>query len=90
LSRAIIRLHVDINVGDPVWPEPQQVHLPRLLGGEMTVRAYPFEMVLAEKIVTAIARGTANIHAGEILAISTFYHFGMTLRAIRCNNRFCE
>ena len=28
LSRAAIRLHVDINVGDPIWPEPQKVRLP--------------------------------------------------------------
>jgi hypothetical protein len=25
LSRAMIRLHVDVNVGDPIWPEPQHV-----------------------------------------------------------------
>jgi hypothetical protein len=31
LSRAAIRLHVDVNVGDPIWPEPQYVSLPRLL-----------------------------------------------------------
>jgi len=60
LSRANIRLHVDINVGDPIWPTPQQVRLPRLLDGELIVRGYPLEMVLAEKIVTAMARGTAN------------------------------
>ena len=30
LSRAAIRLHVDVNVGDPIWPEPQYVSLPRL------------------------------------------------------------
>lgn len=60
LSRASVRLHVDVNVGDPIWPEPQNIMLPRLLGGELTVRGYPLEMVLAEKIVTAIARGTAS------------------------------
>jgi predicted nucleotidyltransferase component of viral defense system len=60
LSRAVIRLHVDVNVGDPIWPEPQQVTYPRLLEGSLVVRGYPLEMVLAEKIVTAIARGTAN------------------------------
>jgi predicted nucleotidyltransferase component of viral defense system len=60
LSRAVIRLHVDVNVGDPIWPEPRQVSLPRLLEGTLVVRGYPLEMVLAEKIVTAIARGTAN------------------------------
>ena len=60
LSRAIIRLHVDVNVGDPIWPEPLSVRLPRLLDGQLVVRAFSLEMVLAEKIVTAIARGTAN------------------------------
>jgi predicted nucleotidyltransferase component of viral defense system len=60
LSRAAVRLHVDVNVGDPIWPEPQQVRLPRLLNGELLIRGYPLEMVLAEKIVTAVARGSAN------------------------------
>jgi len=60
LSRAMIRLHVDVNVGDPIWPEPQHVSLPRLLDGVLLVRGYPLEMVLAEKVATAIARGTAN------------------------------
>ena len=60
LSRATLRLHVDVNVGDPIWPEPQNITLPRLLNGALFVRGYPLEMVLAEKIVTAIARGTAS------------------------------
>jgi predicted nucleotidyltransferase component of viral defense system len=60
LSRATLRLHVDVNVGDPIWPEPQNITLPRLLDGALIVRGYPLEMVLAEKIVTAIARGAAS------------------------------
>jgi hypothetical protein len=60
LSRAAVRLHVDVNVGDPIWPEPEYVSLPRLLDGVLRVRGYPLEMVLAEKVATAIARGTAN------------------------------
>lgn len=60
LATAVIRFHVDINIGDPIWPEPQQVQLPRLLGGEITLTGYPLSMVLAEKIVTAVERGTAN------------------------------
>lgn len=52
---------VDISVGDPVWPAPQQVELPRLLGGEpLRLRGYPLHMVLAEKIVTAVDRGAAS------------------------------
>ena len=44
LSRATIRLHVDVNVGDPIWPEPQHASLPRLLDGILRVRGYPLEM----------------------------------------------
>lgn len=71
LSRAIVRLHVDVNVGDPIWPEPQRIAVPRLLDGVLTVRGYPLEMVLAEKIVTAIARGTANTRWRDFLDIYT-------------------
>jgi hypothetical protein len=52
--------HVDVNVGDPISPAPQEVQIPRLLGGQISVKGYPLEMVHAEKIVTAIARGTVN------------------------------
>jgi hypothetical protein len=57
---AQLRFHVDLNVGDPITPAPEQVRVPRLLGGEITVLGYPLAMVHAEKIVTAMARGTAN------------------------------
>lgn len=60
LATAKIRFHVDVNIGDPIWPEPELVRLPRLLGGEIVVRGYPLAMVLAEKIATAYERGTAN------------------------------
>lgn len=60
LSTARLHLRVDVNVGDPITPLPQTVHLPRLLGGEIVVRGYPLAMVYAEKIATAIARGTAS------------------------------
>ena len=60
LSRAVIRFHVDVNVGDPIWPGPQRISIPRLIDGVIIVHGYPLEMVLAEKIVTALERGTAN------------------------------
>jgi len=60
LASARVSFHVDVNFGDPVWPEPREVSLPRLLGGTISVRGYPLEMVHSEKIVTAIQRGTAN------------------------------
>lgn len=60
LATARIPFHVDVNFGDPMWPAPVRVGLPRLLGGEIDILAYSLTMVLAEKIVTAVERGAAN------------------------------
>lgn len=60
LAPARLSLHVDINVGDPIWPGPRPIVLPRLLGGTIKLTGYPLAMVYAEKIVTALHRGTAN------------------------------
>lgn len=60
LATARHHFHVDTNVGDPISPAPKEVRLPRLLGGEIVLRGYPLTMVHAEKIVTAIVRGTVN------------------------------
>lgn len=60
LSIAKVAFHVDINVGDPVWPEPEPVQLPKILGGTLQIVGYPLPMVFAEKIVTMLERGTAN------------------------------
>jgi len=60
LSTAKVVFHVDVNVGDPIWPAAQNVILPRLLGGQIDLMGYPLPMILAEKIATAIQRGTAN------------------------------
>jgi predicted nucleotidyltransferase component of viral defense system len=60
LATARPHFHVDTNVGDPISPAPKHVRLPRLLGGEIVLRGYPLAMVHAEKIVTAITRGTVN------------------------------
>jgi hypothetical protein len=61
LASASLPFHVDVNVGDPIWPAPSTVEVPRLRGGEPIVLAgYPIHMVHAEKIVTAIQRGAAN------------------------------
>lgn len=60
LATARPHFHVDTNVGDPISPAPKNVRLPRLLGGEIVLRGYPLAMVHAEKIVTAVARGTVN------------------------------
>ena len=62
LATARELFHVDVNVGDPIWPAPTEISLPRLLEREpIKLRGYPLEMVLAEKIVTALQRGPASI-----------------------------
>lgn len=71
LATAKVRFHIDINVGDPVWPEPAQLEVPRLLGSPpLRVRGYAVELILAEKIVTAIQRGTANTRWRDFLDIA--------------------
>ena len=60
LSTSKLALHVDINIGDPIWPAPRSIELPRLLGGSVGLTGYPLTMVYAEKIITAAQRGTVN------------------------------
>jgi hypothetical protein len=74
LASAKLPLHVDVNVGDPIWPKPTTVTVPRLRGGDpIELAGYPIHMVHAEKIVTAIQRGTANTRwrdFGDIWSLS--------------------
>ncbi len=60
LASAKLSLHIDVNIGDPIWPAPRTVHVPKLLGGTITLAGYPLSMVYAEKILTALHRGTIN------------------------------
>jgi hypothetical protein len=45
LSRATILLHVDIHVGNPIWPEPQQVRLLDSWTGTCSFERYTLEML---------------------------------------------
>ena len=72
LASATIRFHIDINIGDPIWPEPRPVEIPGLLEpSTITLAAYPPELILAEKIVTAIQRGTANTRWRDFVDIAS-------------------
>jgi predicted nucleotidyltransferase component of viral defense system len=57
VDRARQALRIDVNVGDPVTPAPTVVTYPALLGEPFPLLAYPIEAVLAEKLVTIVARG---------------------------------
>jgi len=60
LATARPHFHVDVSMGDPISPPPIELHVPRLLGGEVLVRGYPLAMIHAEKLATAISRGTVS------------------------------
>ncbi len=55
---------LDISFGDPIWPAPQRIDVPRVLGMDqsapISILGYPLVMVVAEKVVTMIQRGSAN------------------------------
>lgn len=71
-----------------MWPEPKDVALPRLLDpAPMIVRGYPLAMVLAEKIVTAVDRGSANTRWRDfadlfLLAGNRIVHGNEAIRAV--------
>lgn len=74
LAKANLPFHVDVNVGDPIWPSPDTVAVPRLRGGQpIELLGYPIHMVHAEKVVTAVDRGIANTRwrdFGDIWSLS--------------------
>lgn len=55
---------LDISFGDPIWPAPQKIDVPRVLdidqSAPISILGYPLVMVLAEKVVTMLQRGSAN------------------------------
>jgi len=76
VGRSVLPVGIDVSFGDPIWPEPTETVLPRLLDlGQKPVSllGYPLPMVIAEKVVTAIQRGHANTRwrdYADILTIS--------------------
>lgn len=62
IHTAQIPFHIDVNVGDPIVPGAEKVKVPRMLNttDHIVLLGYPISMVLAEKMVTVIQRGTAN------------------------------
>jgi len=63
LGRSRLTIGIDVNFGDPIWPHPQEIEVPRLVDvgqGALRLLGYPLPMVVAEKVVTAIERGEVN------------------------------
>lgn len=68
--RSVIAL--DISTGDPIWPEAQRISMPQLLGGEFEMLGYPLPMVIAEKSVTMLQRGTASTRWRDLMDLRKF------------------
>jgi predicted nucleotidyltransferase component of viral defense system len=85
LASARETFHIDVNFGDPIWPEPALIALPRLVDASpITLRGYPVPMVLAEKLVTALQRGTASTRwrdFGDVYLLTGRYEFDATVVA---------
>lgn len=82
IATAQISFHIDISVGDPVVPGVVQVNYPRILNSSIQIQllGYPISMVLAEKIVTAVQRGTASTRwrdLGDIYNLSRIHSFSL-------------
>jgi Nucleotidyl transferase AbiEii toxin, Type IV TA system len=77
LATSVLHFHLDINFGDPIWPEPTVVTLPRLLGTTpIRIVGYPVTMILAEKIVTVMQRGVANTRWRDFVDIQALLNSG--------------
>jgi len=75
IHTARLRLKIDVSFGDPIEPGPERIELERIHpeDGILVLLSFPLTMVLAEKAVTAIARGSANTRwrdFSDILAIT--------------------
>ena len=64
--------HLDISTGDPIWPEPRVVAVPRILGGQFEMLGYPLAMVVAEKAVTMLTRGATSTRWRDIVDLRNF------------------
>jgi predicted nucleotidyltransferase component of viral defense system len=61
LSRARLKLQLDVSFGDPVTPAPTLIEYPQYLGDTtFKLYGYPIATVIAEKLSTAIALGDLN------------------------------
>jgi hypothetical protein len=82
IAKIIIKL--DVSTGDPIWPEPQPITLPGLLGGTVVMKGHPLETVIAEKTVTMLQRGTTSTRWRDLLDVARLAgHSSFRASAIR-------
>lgn len=70
LHRAKLAIKLDISTGDPIWPVPEPIELPSLLGGSVKMQGHPLVTVIAEKTVTMLQRGTTSTRWRDLLDVA--------------------
>ena len=74
IHRTSVTIQLDVSTGDPIWPEPEIVDLPRLLGGSLKVIGHPIPTVIVEKSVTILQRGTTSTRWRDYVDIRGLKH----------------
>ena len=81
LGRARMRMQIDIGFGDAVTPGPTTIQFPTLLDQPApTLRAYPVETVVAEKLEALVSIGFATTRIKDVYdlwAIATTFDFDL-------------
>lgn len=81
-------LSIDISTGDVITPEPLEYSYKRLFADDfISIRSYPIETVLAEKLETIITRSILNTRPRDfydvyILSKTTSYDFANLRQAL--------
>lgn len=70
IHRSRVSLKVDVSTGDPIWPSPEDIELPGLLGDPVVMKGHPLVTVIAEKSVTLLQRGTASTRWRDLLDVA--------------------
>lgn len=70
LHRAKLVVKLDISTGDPIWPAPESIELPSLLGGSVRLKGHPLVTVIAEKTITMLQRGTTSTRWRDLLDVA--------------------
>lgn len=72
LHSARLSLALDISTGDPIYPAPEPVILPGLLGDDVHMMGHPPATVIAEKAVTVLQRGTQSTRWRDYVDLRNF------------------
>ena len=90
LSRARLKLQLDVSFGDPVTPAPTLIEYPQARGdGTFPLYGYPIATVIAEKLSTAIALGDLNTRDrdyADLHQLITRHHLDGTELTTALNN----